>query len=282
MSARDQARDSTAIDIVKLGGTLAALSVLIVFLVSFGSAIFARGLLISLGFPSSTIGVKAAADMFAVISYRKCLIFLLCGLLGFIPWDLDWLPDRLRLALSLGTIICVMIVVRIEIMSNSPFGRPFFELTTSVAPATVGFSLISVKSVVRYPLAMFASLVVLLAFGVNIRSIAVLEADQIKQAGINEYIVSVDSGAGKPVNDFAIVTMIAKESLGFLAGGVKVDGGCEYAPQPAAFLRLIAEDDSRYFLIEKTDRDIVPFTVRKEAIIALTFKDGSVTSGKAP
>jgi len=270
MTAKEQARDGAAIDIVKLGGILAALSVLVVFLVSFGSAIFARSLLISLGFPSSTIGIKAATDMFAVISYQKCLMFVLFGLLGFIPWDLDWLPDRLHLWVSLGAVTLVMAVIRIEIMLNPASGRTFFDIVTSASALTVGYSLISVRSVARYPLAMFASIVVLLGFGVNIRLIAVVESNEIAEAAIN-HVITFGTKKTMPVNDFAVVAIIAKENLGFLAGCVKVDGGCEYAPQPTAFLRLIAEDDSRYFMIEKSDKGIVPFTVRKEAVTVLKF-----------
>jgi hypothetical protein len=283
MAVKEGARDATAIDIVKIGGILAALSVLIVFLVSFGSAVFARGLLISLGFPPSAIGVKPAADMFAVISYQRCLLFMLCGLTGFIP--LPWhrlLPNRLHIVLSLGLIILVIIVARIEMALDiqSGFGRIFFEFMTLLSPVIVGYSLMSVQTVERYPLAIFGAMVVLMAFGTNIRSIALSEAREVKRAGSDEDKVSFGADLAKSNKDFGIVTIIVKENLGFLTGGVKSDGGYEYEPQSTAFLRLIAEDDSRYFMIEKTDNGILPFTVRKEAVIAVMFKN--VISGKAP
>jgi len=49
----------------------------------------------------------------------------------------------------------------------------------------------------------------------------------------------------------------------------------------SAFLRLVAEDDSKYFIIQKTDNGVLPFTVRKEAVVALMFTNSSPGSGQA-
>jgi hypothetical protein len=177
-----------------------------------------------------------------------------------------------------------MIVMKIETASDthSTFGLAFFEVATLIAPTIVGYSLLSVKSVARYPLAIVASMVVLLAFGTNIRSIALVEAEKVKRADVNEEMVSVGTSQSTPIRDFGVVTIISKEQLEFLPGGLKIDGAYEYGPQPTAFLRLITEDDSNYFIIEKSGVKVVPVTVRKEAVIAVMFRNASVTAGQVP
>lgn len=59
--------NSTAFDIAKVGAAVATWSVLMVFLASLASSCTRGGLFSEMGFPVSAVGVKAAADMFAML-----------------------------------------------------------------------------------------------------------------------------------------------------------------------------------------------------------------------
>jgi hypothetical protein len=275
--------DSTTVDVVKIGGALAALSILMVFLASLASVLFARGLLSKMGFAPSTISVKAGADMFAVFAYTRCLAFVGIGLVGFIPFPWFRISHRIHqfIVLTIVYVTIAMMALSRGTESQSMVIRLPMGALAFVLPIFIGYTFRSTQNTLtQYPKVLIVCVAALSAFGVNLGLIGSGQAMKVMSAGLDNATTLVDRS--KTTNSFSVVTLVLKEELPFLIGGRKLEGGYEYAPQSGAFLRFIAEDESKYFLIENAGNVITPFTVRKEAVTAMMFRYDSGVSRPNP
>jgi hypothetical protein len=270
--------DSTTIDVVKIGGALAALSVLTVFLDSFASVMYARGLFSELGFPASAVNVKVGADIFGVVAYGRCFLLVAVGIAGFIPVTWSIIPDKTheRILLTILFVAFIIIGVSVETMSQSPLIRLPMGALASILPLLIGYTFRSTqRTLTQYPKVMVVCVAALLVFGFNLRLTGAGQAMKVISAELDHAKAPIEGSFAKRPKDFSVITLVSKEIVSFLTGGRKLEDGYEYAPQPGAFLRFVAQDESNYFLIEKKGSVITPFTARKDSVTSMMFEPDS-------
>jgi hypothetical protein len=274
-------KDSTVIDIAKVGAAVAALSVSTVFLASLGSVMYTRGLFSELGFPASAVSAKAAADMFTVIAYQRCLILVAIGTIGFIPTRWSRLPEKTHrsILLTLSLVALIVMAVSIGTGSQSRLVRIPMGVLATILPLFAGYAFRSAENAgAQYSKVLVICIGVLAAFSLNLREIGSGHAIKVLSTGLNNGETQLENRFTKTPKDFSAVALVSKEEVPFLTGGQKIDGGYLYAPTSEAFLRFIAADESKYFLIEKTRNAKTAFTLRKESVTAMTFKPDSAVS----
>jgi len=275
---RESEINSSAIDIVKIAGAFAAVSALTVFLASLASVMYTRGLFSEFGFPASATSAKAAADMFTVIAYQHCLLAVGFGILGFVPLPRSLLSAKThRLAFAAMLMGAILLsYIGAETGSQSRLLRIPTGATAALLPLTVGYAFRSTpNTLARYGRVLSACLVAVLAFSVNLRAIGAGHAIKVIASGLSSDKGPAEDRLAKSARDFGVVTLISKEELPFLPSSKKIDGGYEYAPKPEEFVRFVAEDESKYFLLEKRGPQTTAFMVRKEIIAAVVFVPNS-------
>jgi hypothetical protein len=278
-------KESTAIDIAKLGAAVAALSVLTVFLASLGSVMYTRGLFSELGFPASVVSAKAAADIFTVIAYQRCLVLVAVGIIGFIPTRRSRLSEKTHRFIFLTVLAVAIMTMAASIGTGSQSGvvRIPMGILAAILPFFAGFVFRSVgQEGGRYSKVLIICMGVLAAFSLNLREIGSGHAVKVVSTSLNKGETEQGNRFTNTPKDFSVVTLVSKEEVSFLTGGRKLEGGYEYAPTSGSFLRFIAEDESKYFLIEKTNNSKIPFILRKESVVSMMFRLGSGVSRPTP
>jgi hypothetical protein len=278
-------KDATVIDIAKVGAAVAALSVLTVFLASLGSVMYTRGLFSELGFPASAVGAKAAADMFTVIAYQRCFVLVAVAIIGFIPTQWSRLSEKTNRFIFLTVLLIAVMIMGVSIGtgSQSRAVRIPMGILATIFPFFAGYVFRSAgQEVARYSKVLVIFLGMLAAFSLNLREIGSGHAMKVVSTELNNRETDQGNRFTRTPKDFSVVTLVSKEEVSFLTGGRKVDGGYVYAPTSKAFLRFIAEDESKYFLIEKTSNSSTPCTLRKESVVAMMFEPGSGVSRPTP
>jgi len=280
--------NSESVDLLKAAGALGGISLVAVFLNAAASTLYARGLLSHVGFSASTYDAISASHMFGIITDQRSMEFVIMAAFGFVilPFLLhtgritgQWFPS-IWLLLLLGElgVACVM-----QIHSQSPYLRIPIGAVAFICPALIGVGYNSTENTpLRFTFMIVSFVIALGIFGKNIEAIGDGEGDVARASTIDQPWAVLDLGIKGESRDFPVITLVTKEGIGFLEGGIKTNDGYLYSPQKERFLRLIAHDDSQYFIIEKTNSVVSAITLRRDAVIAMKLANPKNAISKAP
>jgi len=218
-----------------------------------------------------------AADMFAVIAYQRCLIAVAVGVVGYLPmrWIMTSHTNRSSLFFVVLTISAVVLAVATGTGWQFRIIRIPTGIFATVLPLIIGYMFRSAPHAhAQYSRLMVACAAVLAVFGANLRLIGAGHAIKVMTTGLTVGIPSFEEKVAKTPKDFMVITLVSKGELPFVLGEHKVSGGYTYVPKPSEFLRFVAEDESKYYLIANKAQKLIPFVVRRDVIAAMMFEPG--------
>jgi hypothetical protein len=266
-------REHAKIDIGQIGGFIAGLSVLALYITAESTFAFARGLLGSLGFPAQIMTLRTGVDFVPAVGEQNAAAFALALLLGF------FLPIRQRnerwtYVTTYGVMLLLVVVGIAGEIWDTPSESYSVLLTMCnlFSPLLVGFTYRNYGGEKRFLLAAFA---LFLALGVHDSALY----DQGRRTGIElatriePFFPSAEHGlATVKLKDFPIVNVQSAQVLQLSMGYSERDKAYVYSSSAKSFLRLVAYDDSNYYMIENTSTKPRPLAIRKELIQEMEYQ----------
>jgi len=275
MNDKVSASSKVAFDLGQIAAVIGAFSAISVFIAADSAFSFARGLMTSIGFPPQIMTFRTSFDFFPTIGHQETLVFTLNLGLGFFWSNQVKSSDRraARVVLASGLFLAAIAIIGYSWPSHWGIFSTFLTYGSYFAPLLVGFSYRSL-STERPNRITIIGLVVFFVFFVHSSALFDLgyQTGQKVSTRIAPEFPGLEKGfAVVKMKDFPIVNLESKGPLNLSTAGSKAQDNYFYSSSRNCFLRLVAYDDSNYYLIENHGGTVQPLAIRKDIVLQMIF-----------
>lgn len=239
----------------------------VLFVAFYGAWSFGRGLFLSLGFPPSAFSLKGALDFFPEVGIGYAGAFCFTLILGFL---IPIANKRLHFFVYLIVGILLLIDFLTVLNVRSIFYRATVLCAALFGPMVVGLIYRSrIKRPVKLGTMLLTVVTVLSIYSFHLYQFGEEEAKNI--TSLRKSLISDRGMAASKLEEYPIVTIVAKERLFFHTTPEEKEGFFIYAPTENSFVRIIFSDADRLYLIERFGSDTTSVSLSKAKVMQLVY-----------
>jgi hypothetical protein len=259
----------------QIAAAIGAFSVIALFIAADSTFSFARGLLGSLGFPAQIMTLKTSVDFFPGIGYQNTLSFLVSLVAGFLFPVRRATREQTNSKVFLGALLLLLVLSLIGNIWDSlwPSFSGLLLDADFLAPILVGYSYRSLSHGFKHRV-LYVGAFILMASLVHETALYHRGRDIAREIAtrVQPQLSPRESGlAVVKMSDFPIITLTSKEKLQLSPKAVQDGLLYTYSSNRTCFLRLVAYDDSNYYIIENNGGIVRPMAIRKETVTQMSF-----------
>jgi len=262
-------------DVGQIAAAIGAFSAIALFVAADSTFSFARGLIGSLGFPAQIMTLKTSVDFFPGIGYQNTFVFLVSLVAGFLFPVKHATRDHTISKVFLVALVLLLVLSLTGTIWDRVWPSLSGLLVTAdiLAPLLVGYSYRSLSHEFKHKVLYVGAFV--------------LAASQVHETALYQHGRETGSEIATRVepqfpraqrglavvkmSDFPIITLTSKEKLQLSPKAVQDGLLYTYSSNRTCFLRLVAYDDSNYYIIENNGGIVRPMAIRKETVTQMSF-----------
>jgi len=278
----DQKRPE-ALDLIKIVGALGGVSAVVVFIAAVSGSVYGSSFLSRLGFPRAIYSTSSTAQMFSIHTDSLSVLFVAAAAIGFVFMVVTSKLSHLMAGSRAIVTLSVLWILGIGTATVVTKIRHEFSVVALFCPFLIGVAYYSMRpTLIRVTLMVIVFLNALTVFYWDVQRLGINDADYLRIMKPKAVWRVLREGTETPDQTYPPIQLMAKENIPFLNEGEKVDNVYLYGPRPDKFILLVAEDDRQYFLIERTESEVIPVIVQKDEVVSLKFINrGVLPSGRA-